>query len=230
MLDDAYKLAMKCTQLADVMEVSDINLQFYVICDNFRYFVCSSRYTNPFDQPFCWTTSSSQDGKALIKEISNRRVTLEGGRGTVTVMEDQPSFVSIRVNQVHSAAMYFSTMQLCEFSCVYVKSCWIFFWSILMFYISETEILIVHELICFMFLLSLSVSSSIRVFRTYNGMNGWTMYSKKWDHCHQIFCCLGCKQHPTNGQPGHSTHQPQFHFGSKCLNWPDAHRQALRNS
>ena len=152
MLDDAYKLAMKCTQLADVMEVSDINLQFYVICDNFRYFVCSSRYTNPFDQPFCWTTSSSQDGKALIKEISNRRVTLEGGRGTVTVMEDQPSFVSIRVNQVHSAAMYSSTMQLCEFSCVYLKSCWIFFWSILMFHISETEILIVHELICFMFL------------------------------------------------------------------------------
>jgi len=62
MLDDAYKLAMKCTQLADVME----------------------------------------DGKALIKEISNRRGMMDGGRAGVTVMEDQPSFVSIRVHQASS--------------------------------------------------------------------------------------------------------------------------------
>lgn len=37
-----------------------------------------------------------EDGKALIKEISSRRGKVED-RNTITVMEDQPSFVSIRV-------------------------------------------------------------------------------------------------------------------------------------
>jgi anaphase-promoting complex subunit 8 len=59
LLDEAYEFAMKCLQLADVLEA----------------------------------------GKALIKEISNKRGKTEGA--SITVMEDQASFVSSRIRPLN---------------------------------------------------------------------------------------------------------------------------------